>query len=311
MNSNNNTQDPGILDEMLHDALAGLPGIARDTRPGAPAALDAADDSHNTAGNADSGSRQPRDDEPVTIPPNSPTLFQSAATLRFSGAEWYSKICGKRVVIAGVGGIGSWLALLVARLKVRSLTLYDDDCVDGTNLAGQFYTRENIGHNKAFAVADNIQQFTDTESVFAVPGRFTAKMVPADIMMCGFDSMEAREMYFNSWVVHVRSLPPEQRGECLFLDGRLSIDTLQVLAVRGDDESAISRYRDKWLFPDSEAEEQVCSLKQTSYMACLVASLMTNLFVNFVAGTLDPVIPYDLPLVTQYNSQSMLFKTES
>ena len=67
----------------------------------------------------------------------------------------------------------------------------------------------------------------------------------------------------------------------------------------------------EYLFTDAEAEETVCSMKQTTYMACMIASIMTNLFVNFTANLLDPVIPYDLPFFTEYDAQNMIFKTEN
>ena len=51
-------------------------------------------------------------------------------------------------------------------------------------------------------------------------------------------------------------------------------------------------------------------MKQTTYLACMIGSVMTNLFTNFVAGLLDPIIPYDLPFFTEYDAQHMIFKTE-
>lgn len=52
-------------------------------------------------------------------------------------------------------------------------------------------------------------------------------------------------------------------------------------------------------------------MKQTTYLACMIGSLMVNLFTNFIANSLNPVIPYDLPFFTEYDSQNMLFKTQS
>ena len=52
-------------------------------------------------------------------------------------------------------------------------------------------------------------------------------------------------------------------------------------------------------------------MKQTTYLACMIGSLMVNLFTNFVAGTLNPILPYDLPFFTEYDAQNMIFNTES
>jgi hypothetical protein len=129
-------------------------------------------------------------------------------------------------------------------------------------------------------------------------------------MICGFDNMEARKTFYASWRNHVRVLSPEEQKRCLFLDGRLSIDTLQVFAMTGNDGANQVRYEDEFLFTDAEADATVCSMKQTTYLACMIGSVMTNLFTNFVAGLLDPIIPYDLPFFTEYDAQNMIFKTE-
>jgi hypothetical protein len=128
-------------------------------------------------------------------------------------------------------------------------------------------------------------------------------------MMCGFDNMEARRIFYTSWHDHVMSKPVEERRNCLFLDGRLSMTDLQVFCITGDDAINAAIYRDKYLFSDSEAEHTVCSMKQTTYLACMIGSIMTNLFTNWAANLLDPIIPYDLPFFTEYDAQNMIFKT--
>jgi hypothetical protein len=79
--------------------------------------------------------------------------------------------------------------------------------------------------------------------------------------------------------------------------------------VTGDNEYACDEYYNKYLFSDSEADATVCSMKQTTYLACMIGSVMTNLFTNWVANLIDPVIPYDLPFFTEYDAQNMIFKT--
>lgn len=244
------------------------------------------------------------------IQPNSPTLLMNDATSRFSGTEWYNEIQRKRIIIAGMGGIGSNLAFQIARMHPDAITLYDDDEVERANMSGQLFAHTDVGEFKVNAVANKIYNFTTTEHVMAVPERFTANSEASDIMMCGFDNMSARKTFFNAWKHHVFSKPIEERKNCLYLDGRLSIDCLQVLCITGDDIDNISRYDTNYLFSDDEADETVCSMKQTTYLACMIGSLMTNLFTNFVANLLDPVIPYDLPFFTEYDAQNMIFKTE-
>lgn len=249
--------------------------------------------------------------EDAKIPLNSPTLLVDESTTRFSGAEWFNEIQKARIIIAGIGGIGSNVAFQLARMIPANLTLYDDDNVERVNMAGQLFSSSNIGESKVTAIANMIYDYTSMKQVLAIKDKFTSDKEPGDIMICGFDNMRARRTFFNSWYNHISDKSEKERSKCLYLDGRLSIDTLQILCIRGDDQYNIERYEKEFLFADYEADATICSMKQTTYLACMIGSLMVNLFTNFIANLLDPVIPYDLPFFTEYDAQNMLFKTES
>lgn len=243
------------------------------------------------------------------IPENSPTLTMDDSTIRFSGALWYEAIKKTRIILAGLGGIGSWCGLLLARLAPASIVLYDDDTIDTTNMGGQLYTRDDIGKKKASSMVNLIGKYTSISSVYGINERFDNTKEAGDIMICGFDNMIARTMFFNSWLNHLHKVPEQDRSKCVFIDGRLSIDTLQVFTIRGNDAHSIITYKRDYLFSDYEADAHICSLKQTSYMANMIASLMVNSFTNFIANTLNPDLPYDNPFFIEYDSQNMLFKT--
>lgn len=248
-------------------------------------------------------------DESTNLPLNSPTLLVSETTTRFSGAEWFNEIQKARVIIAGIGGIGSNVAFQLARMSPTDIYLYDDDTVETVNMAGQLYSRNDIGKAKVQAIADMIRSYTNM-SVHAIISKFTPFAEPGDIMICGFDNMAARKVFFKSWYDHIKYKSIEDKKKCLYIDGRLSMDTLQVFCLTGDDDGNIERYQKEFLFDDSEAEETVCSMKQTTYLACMVGSVIVNMFTNFIANQLDPIIPYSLPFFTEYDAQNVIFKTE-
>ena len=245
------------------------------------------------------------------IPLNSPTLLIDESTSRFSGAEWFNEIQKARIIVAGCGGIGSNLIFQLARMVPANITIYDDDAVEMVNMAGQLYSYSDMGKAKVDAIADMITSYSSMRQVNAIKEKFTSLTEAGDIMMCGFDNMSARKTFFNSWYEHIKNKSKEERTRCLLLDGRLSMDTLQIFCIRGDDTYNINRYQSDFLFSDYLADATVCSMKQTTYLACMIGSLMVNLFTNFVANSLNPVIPYDLPFFTEYDAQNMIFKTES
>lgn len=254
---------------------------------------------------------EPTSSTSTPLPLNSPSLLVDEATTRFSGASWFDEIQKSRVIIAGIGGIGSNVAFQLARMAPANITLYDEDIVERVNMAGQLYSTNDIGQRKVDAIASMISAYTLAKQVNAVPSKFTDNTEAGDIMICGFDNMTARKIFYNSWKRHVQTLTPDSRTKCLFLDGRLSIDTLQIFCIQGDDKVSMDRYETEFLFSDFQAEHTVCSMKQTTYLACMIGSLMVNLFTNFIANSLNPIIPYDLPFFTEYDSPNMLFKTQS
>ena len=244
------------------------------------------------------------------IPTNSATLLVDEATSRFSSAIWYENIQKKTVILAGVGGIGSYVGFLLARMKPASMFIYDDDIVEAVNMSGQLYGQSDLGRAKVSALAEMIRNYAGYSSVFAINERFTNESEASDIMICGFDNMEARRLFFNKWVNHVQSKPEEERKNCLFIDGRLAAEEFQVLCIKGDDEYNINRYSNEYLFSDAEADETICSYKQTTFCANMIASHMVNLFVNFCANQCEPLIDRDLPFLTTYNAETMYLKTE-
>lgn len=244
------------------------------------------------------------------IPTNSATLLVDEATSRFSSAIWYENIQKKTVILAGVGGIGSYVGFLLARMKPASMFIYDDDIVETVNMSGQLYGQSDLGRPKVSALAEMIRNYAGYSSVFAINERFTNESEASDIMICGFDNMAARRLFFNKWVNHVQSKPEEERKNCLFIDGRLAAEEFQVLCIRGDDEYNINRYNNEFLFSDAEADETICSYKQTTFCANMIASYMVNLFVNFCANQCEPLIDRDLPFLITYNAETMYLKTE-
>ena len=244
------------------------------------------------------------------IPTNSATLLVDEATSRFSSAIWYENIQKKTVILAGVGGIGSYVGFLLARMKPASMFIYDDDIVEAVNMSGQLYGQSDLGRSKVSALAEMIRNYAGYSSVFAISERFTDESEASDIMICGFDNMRARKLFFNKWLSHVQSKSEEERKNCLFIDGRLAAEEFQVLCIKGDDEYNINRYNNEFLFSDEEADETICSYKQTTFCANMIASYMVNLFVNFCANQCEPLIDRDLPFLTTYNAETMYLKTE-
>lgn len=251
------------------------------------------------------------DDDTNILPLNSPTLLIDESSSRFSSATWFEEIKKQIVTLAGLGGIGSYVAFLLGRLKIQRLSIYDNDFVDGTNLSGQLFSNEDIGSSKVNAVCRILRSFSGFYPVYSSSSRYGIASPTDDIMICGFDSMESRKLFFGKWKNHVSHTPQEDRANCLFIDGRLAAEEFQVFCIKGTDTFLMEKYEKEWLFDDSEAEETLCSYKQTSFCANMIASVIVNLFVNFVANKCNPLIERELPFYISYDAERMILKTEA
>ena len=258
---------------------------------------------------AESTQEETQEREPI-IPENSKTILMNEYTSRFNSAIWYDKIRTLKVILAGVGGIGSYIGFLLSRLQINRLTIYDPDIVETVNISGQMYPLSSIGEYKVDALAKIIRDFSGFYSYSTMGRRFTEDSDSGPIMICGFDNMKARKTFFRRWKAYVLMSP--KPWECLFIDGRLAAEEFQVLTIQGNDERAIKEYEEKWLFSDEEAETTVCSYKQTTFMANMIASVMVNAFVNFAANLSDPapIIPRDIPFFISYSADTMFTKVE-
>lgn len=242
------------------------------------------------------------------IPKNSETLLISEETSRFNSAIWFDKTRKQNVTIAGLGGIGSYVVFMLSRLDVNTMTLYDPDIVERVNLSGQLYNSNQIGDYKVDAAANMIANYSNYYSFVAKHEKLDENSMISKVTICGFDNMKARKDAFRNWTNFVARLPEEERGECLFIDGRLAAEELQVFCIKGDDTDGERRY-EPYLFSDSQAAPTVCSYKQTTFMANMIGSIIVNLFINFVANQCNPLIDRDLPFYTEYNAETMYFKT--
>lgn len=248
------------------------------------------------------------EESPMEYLPNNPeSLIVETATSRFSSAIWFENVKSKEIVLAGLGGIGSYVAFLLGRLQPYKLYLYDPDTVENANLSGQLYSAQHINNSKVNGISSQLCYYANFYNVSSSASYYKPSSVSRPVMICGFDNMEARKIFFQNWLNN--QVSREYPEKCLFIDGRLAAEEFQVLCIRGDDQYNIKRYQEEFLFSDEEAEPTICSYKQTTFMANMIASVMVNLFVNFVTNECDPIIQRDLPFFTSYRADNMYFKT--
>ena len=106
------------------------------------------------------------------------------------------------VAVVGLGGLGSNVAMWLARLGVGHLLLYDFDKVELSNLNRQYYFLEDVGKYKAEALLAKLQQvnpYGDYQSKVArlTEANLEELLAPAHIICEALDKAEAKAMLVN------------------------------------------------------------------------------------------------------------------
>lgn len=85
------------------------------------------------------------------------------------GADGLARLAQARVIVFGVGGVGSWCAEGLARSGVGHITLVDADCVDVTNINRQLPAEPaTVGLPKAEVMAERLRRLMPGIEVQAV-----------------------------------------------------------------------------------------------------------------------------------------------
>lgn len=230
-----------------------------------------------------------------------------SSKVRFSDADWFEGMQGIDVVVGGLGSLGSWLSLYLARCGAN-IYGFDMDTVDAVNMAGQLYNLDQISSTKADALQTTIRNFCgyDNEVEMSSDKYIKGSLTSSVIFSC-FDNMEARKIMFENWCTHVND---EELGKKdtfkLFVDARLTAETYEVFAVTPD---KIEEYK-KTLFTDGEADELPCSFKSTTHVAAMAAGTMLTCLTNYVANVTSGVGIRELPFKLTYSSQLFMLELQ-
>ena len=87
-----------------------------------------------------------------------------------------SRIAEKRVIVFGVGGVGSWCAESLVRSGIKHLTIVDSDVVCTSNINRQLMaTTETVGQVKVEVLKERLLSINPSAEITAIHEFFTAE----------------------------------------------------------------------------------------------------------------------------------------
>ena len=113
-----------------------------------------------------------------------------------------NKISSTKVAICGLGGLGSNIAIALARAGIGKLILIDFDKVDITNLHRQQYKVSQVGMYKTEALRENLKEInpyleTEIQTVCVTEKNAKELLKDCDIICEAFDKAESKAMLTN------------------------------------------------------------------------------------------------------------------
>lgn len=115
----------------------------------------------------------------------------------------HSRLKGATVGIAGVGGLGSAVAVALSRVGIGRLIIADFDVVEPSNLNRQQYFIDQIGCYKVDALAENLRRINpyvqvETHRVMLDPNNTPDIFAPCSIVVEAFDRADMKAMLVNT-----------------------------------------------------------------------------------------------------------------
>lgn len=139
--------------------------------------------------------------EVVDLIPSRDTINRALAERH--GEHLQRAFSAATVAICGLGGLGSNIAIALARAGIGKLILLDYDRVDLSNLHRQQYKADQIGAYKVEALAENLIEISpylslETHIVRLTPENSMALLRTANIICEAFDRAEEKAMLVNA-----------------------------------------------------------------------------------------------------------------
>ena len=150
----------------------------------------------------------------------------------------------------------------------ETFVLYDLDSVEIQNIGVSHYTLNDIGKRKVDALDNHLVSINPDVNIYAEFGRFSAflkKLGTEDIVILGFDSMDSR---LEAAVAALKN----GNKPLAIIDGRMGAEEYQQYTIMNP---TLGKYKTTW-YSDSDAEDEPCNAKATSYCSNMSGAFIAN-----------------------------------
>lgn len=183
--------------------------------------------------------------------------------------------------IIGVGAVGSYIALQIAKLGMRKLHIWDFDDVEEHNITNQVYTFKDIGKQKTEALRDHLLA-SNPEMEIVIHGKYERQPLSGYVFM-EVDSVELRHQ--------IAEINQFNRMIKFVIDGRIGLSSGQVFVVNWASNAAVDNYLKLCDFKDSEADVAVSACGTTLSVSPSVYVTAAEAVAAFISAAKNEEVP--------------------
>lgn len=124
----------------------------------------------------------------------------------------HAKVKAATVGIAGLGGLGSAIAVALTRVGIGKLVIADFDVVEPSNLNRQQYFIDQIGMLKTESLVSNLRKINpyvliEAHTVKLTPDNLFPMFGKTDVMIEAFDRADQKAMLLQAFTAHRPDVP--------------------------------------------------------------------------------------------------------
>jgi molybdopterin/thiamine biosynthesis adenylyltransferase len=195
----------------------------------------------------------------------------------------------KKLIIIGVGGLGSHAAEKLARIGCPEIILYDPQVIEEVNLGSQAFLNDATGKPKVQAMKEKLALVSEAKVETHQEEFDQQGIYEPSVVICVPDKMDTRK---KIWENQIKFNP----NVVLYVEARMAGLFGIIYALNPSDPDQITFY-EKTLYSSKEAVELPCTARGVDFNCSGIADWIAALVTSYVSGH-----PYPNEILVDYKN---------
>lgn len=178
------------------------------------------------------------------------------------------------VHVIGCGATGSWVALMLAKMGVKDVTLWDFDKVEEHNLPNQFFNKEAVGMLKADETTKLCNSFGGIKCFATKNVKVDGSQPLSGVIFMLTDTMSSRKEIYNRAIKYRPNIE-------LLIETRMDLKGGRIYTINPTNFEHTKKYEET-LYSDEESAVSACGTSQSIISTAIqIASMAIWQMINW------------------------------